>query len=39
LNENDTLVGELAYTGVRPKFLETLLGRGVEIDMSMFEVR
>jgi pilus assembly protein CpaF len=39
LDENGKVVGELAYTGVRPKFLETLLGRGVEIDMSMFEVR
>ncbi len=38
LDENRKIMGEFKYTGVRPKFLDTLIAAGVDIDMSMFEI-
>ncbi len=38
LDEDRKIVGEFKYTGVRPKFLETLIAEGVEVDMAMFEI-
>jgi pilus assembly protein CpaF len=37
IDENGKAIGQLEYTGIRPKFLEDLLGKGVEIDLSLFE--
>jgi pilus assembly protein CpaF len=38
LDANKKVIGEFAYTGVRPKFLDTLLAEGVDIDCSMFNL-
>ncbi len=38
MDEDRKIMGEFKYMGVRPKFLDTLIAEGVEIDMSMFEM-
>ncbi|MBK8189604.1 MAG: hypothetical protein IPK79_04060 [Vampirovibrionales bacterium] len=38
LDEDRRVIGEFRYTGVRPRFLDTLIAEGVEIDMSMFAI-
>jgi pilus assembly protein CpaF len=35
-DENKKVVGEFKYTGVRPKFLDVLVSKGIPLDMSLF---
>ena len=37
VDENKKVVGEFKYTGVRPKFLDTLVAHGVDLDLTMFQ--
>lgn len=37
VDDDGKAIGELKYTGIRPRFLETLLSRGVDVDMALFE--
>ena len=39
LDENGKVIGEFKYTGIRPKFLDTLVARGVDVNLEMFEVQ
>lgn len=38
LDEDGKAIGKLEYTGIRPKFLDVLISRGIDVDMSLFEV-
>jgi pilus assembly protein CpaF len=36
VDENKKVVGAFEYTGIRPKFLDTLISAGVEVDLDLF---
>ena len=36
IDENKKVIGEFKYTGVRPKFLDLLISKGIPVDMSLF---
>jgi pilus assembly protein CpaF len=36
IDENKKVLGEFKYTGVRPKFLDLLISKGIPVDMSLF---
>jgi pilus assembly protein CpaF len=39
IDEEGKAIGKLEFQGVRPKFLDTLVSRGIDVEMSMFDTR
>ncbi|MEB3244904.1 MAG: CpaF family protein [Vampirovibrionales bacterium] len=37
VDENRKVIGSFEYTGIRPKFLDTMLSAGVDVDLGLFQ--